>query len=63
MKKKKHQQKAVNGKPIYPVEDRKRRKMILANILGDEEGGVRRSWQRVLRKEQLIHNFIMIKCF
>lgn len=39
MKKKKHQQKAVNGKPIYPVEDRKRRKMILANILGDEEGG------------------------
>ena len=37
--KKKHQKKAVNGKPIYPVEDRKRRKMILANILGDVEGG------------------------
>ena len=31
---KKHKQTAVNNKPVYPVEDRKRREMILANILG-----------------------------
>ena len=40
--------------------------MILANNPGDvegEEGGGGRSWKRVVRKEQLIHNFIMLTCF
>ena len=63
---KKHKQKAVNGKPVYPVEDRKTSENDLgsSNIPGDvERGGVRRSWKRVLRKEQLIHNFIMLKYF
>ena len=37
----KNKLKAVNNKPVYPEEDRKRRKrrkLILANIAGDVEG-------------------------
>ena len=54
----KNKLKAVNNKPGYPEEDRKRRKLILANIPGDVEGE-----GGVERNEQLFNDFIMLKCF
>ena len=57
----KNKLKAVNNKPVYPEEDRKRRKrrkLILANIAGDVEGE-----GGVERNEQLFNDFIMLKCF
>lgn len=57
----KNKLKAVNNKPVYPEEDRKRRKrqkLILANIPGDVEGE-----GGVEPNEQLFNDFIMLKCF
>ena len=57
----KNKLKAVNNKPVYPEEDRKRRKrrkLILANIPGDVEGE-----GGVERNEQLFNDFIMLMCF
>ena len=57
----KNKLKAVNNKPVYPEEDRKRRKrrkLILANIPGDVEGE-----GGVERNEQLFNDLIMLKCF
>ena len=57
----KNKLKAVNNKPVYPEDDRKRRKrrkLILANIPGDVEGE-----GGVERNEQLFNDLIMLKCF
>ena len=57
----KNKLKAVNNKPVYPEEDRKRRKrrkLILANIPGDVEGE-----GGVEPNEQLFNDFLMLKCF